>query len=73
MKLMTNVRAGGVLNYNQTIVRDTHKPRGVRVKTSVKAGGKKLNHNQTLVYDARKPMGLKVKTNVKAGGSGVKR
>lgn len=42
------------MQHNETITR------GLRVKSSVKAGGVSLNHNQTV-----KP--LRVKSNVKAG------
>ena len=35
---------------------------GLKVKTSVKAGGFSTNHNQTAMS------GLKVRTNVRAGG-----
>jgi hypothetical protein len=37
----------------------------MKVKTSVKAGGRELNHNEALVRVAAK--GLKVTTGVKAG------
>ena len=40
----------------------------MKLKTNLKAGGRRVNHNQTLVRDARKTRGLKVKTNLKAGG-----
>jgi hypothetical protein len=40
----------------------------MKVKTNVKAGGRKFNHNETLVRDAAKIRGVKIKTNVKAGG-----
>jgi hypothetical protein len=69
MKISTNVKAGATLNHNQTTTR------GLKVKTSVKAGGIKvpetnvkagamgsLNHNQSV------SRGLKVKSGVKAGG-----
>ena len=63
MKIRSNVKAGlnGTLgNHNQTIAR------GVRVKSSVKAGGGRPQHNQTIAR------GLKVKSTVKAGaGPGV--
>ena len=65
MKIRSNVKAGlttHLTNHSQTITR------GVRVRTSVKAGnadgprgGGSVNHNQTAIR------GLKVKTNVKAG------
>lgn len=48
MKVKTNVKAGGGLNHNQTLVRDRAK--GLKVKTNVKAGGA-INHNQALVRD----------------------
>ena len=45
MKVRTNVKAGGMqLNHNQTMT----SPRGLKVKTRVKAG-KIRNHNQTMV------------------------
>jgi hypothetical protein len=50
MKIRSNVKAGGYnSNHNQTITR------GVKVRSSVKAGGV-MNHNQTTVR------GLKVRT-----------
>jgi hypothetical protein len=55
MKIKTNVKAGGRdLNHNQTMAR------GLKVMTSVKAGGS-FNHNQKVAR------GLKVRTSVKAG------
>jgi hypothetical protein len=44
MRIRTNVKAGGVgtNNHNQTV-------KGLRVKSSVKAGKLTANHNQTLV------------------------
>jgi hypothetical protein len=38
MKTKTNVRAGGMVNHNQT---------GIAVRSKVKAGGIALNHDQT--------------------------
>jgi hypothetical protein len=38
MKTKTNVRAGGLLNHNQT---------GIVVRSKVKAGGISMQHNQT--------------------------
>lgn len=40
----------------------------LKVKTHIKAGGRRLNHNETLVRVPRPAAGLKVKTHVKAGG-----
>ena len=40
----------------------TTKNSGLKIKTSIKAGGISSNHNQTLVR------GLKVRTSIKAGG-----
>jgi hypothetical protein len=40
-----------------------NKTKGMRVKSSVKAGGFSLNHNQTNV----KNNGLRVKSSIKAG------
>lgn len=40
----------------------------MKIRTNLKAGGRKLNHNQTLVRDTRKTKGVEVKTNVRAGG-----
>ena len=40
----------------------------MKVKTNVKAGGRKLcNHNEILVRETAKAKGVKVKTNVKGG------
>jgi hypothetical protein len=39
MKTKTRVRAGGIaVNHNETLVRDSAKGTGLRVKTHVKAG-----------------------------------
>jgi hypothetical protein len=39
MKTKTHVRAGGInLNHNETLVRDSAKGTGLKVKTHVKAG-----------------------------------
>jgi hypothetical protein len=56
MKIKTNVRACGSLNHNQTA-------KGLKVKSSVKAGAFTLNHNQTT------SSGLKAKSSVKAGAT----
>jgi hypothetical protein len=66
-KIKTNGKAGAArisLNHNQTVAR------GLRVRTSVKAGfkpqpdppGVTSNHNQTVAH------GLRIKSGVKAGG-----
>ena len=55
MKVKANVKAGRIaFNHNQTA-------QGLRVKSSVKAGGIRMqNHNQTV-------KGLRVRAGVKAG------
>jgi hypothetical protein len=40
----------------------------MKIRTNLKAGGRKFNHNETLVREGRKPNGVKVRTNLKAGG-----
>jgi hypothetical protein len=67
MKVRTHVRAGGTFNHNETLARAAT-PKGVRVKTRVRAGGKQLNHNETLAACSKTTRGLKIKTRVKAGG-----
>ena len=39
------------MNHNQTLLREAAKSRGLKVKTNVKAGGRRMNHNQTLVRE----------------------
>jgi len=53
MKTKTHVRAGALTsNHNETLVRDSAKAKGLKVKTRVRAGGIRLqNHNETLVVD----------------------
>jgi hypothetical protein len=63
MKTKTRVRAGGMvggiaLNHNETLVQDSSKAKGLKVKTHVRAGGigtspsgLSMNHNETLVLD----------------------
>ncbi len=41
----------------------------MKIKTNVKAGGRRLNHNETIV----KGLGVKTKTNLKAGIGGIRR
>jgi len=50
MKVSTNVKAGGLYlhNHNETLLRA---PRGLRVKSNLKAGGLNFNHNETLLRD----------------------
>lgn len=43
----------------------------MRIKTNLKAGGRRINHNETLVRVVRKSKGLKVRTSVKAGGKRI--
>lgn len=59
MKTKTHVRAGGEeLNHNETLVRDSAKGQGLKVKTRVRAGAIGgaigVNHNETLVEDPRR-------------------
>jgi hypothetical protein len=70
MQVKTRVKAGGINlgNHNETLVRAKGQPKGLTVKTHVKAGAS-LNHNETLVRAKGQPTGLKVKTRVKAGGA----
>lgn len=51
MKVKTHVKAGLLPgNHNETMVRNHRKSKGLKVKTSVKAGarGGASNHNETL-------------------------
>lgn len=81
MKVKTSIKGGGINeNHNETIVRDASKTRvpkgnarGLKVKTSVKAGVL-CNHNEVLLRDASKAKaptgkipGLLVRTSLKAG------
>ena len=55
MKIKTNVKAGSTLNHNETLVSAAVKAKAPKVKTNLKAGGRKLgNHNETLVADNTK-------------------
>lgn len=38
MRVRTSVKAGATLNHNQSLVRDTRKAKGLKVKTDIKAG-----------------------------------
>ena len=49
MSVKTRVKAGGMLNHNETLVRATGPAPSLKVKTHVKAGGLQLQHNETLV------------------------
>jgi hypothetical protein len=51
MQVKTRVKAGGgYIQHNETLVRAKGQPKGLTVKTRVKAGGLRLsNHNETLV------------------------
>ena len=40
----------------------------MKIRTNLRAGGRKINHNQTLVRDDRKATGVKVWTQLKSGG-----
>ena len=40
-----------MINHNETLVRDSAKGKGLRVKTHVRAGKLAANHNETLVSD----------------------
>ena len=69
MKMKTNVKAGGASHqHNETLVRETTKTKGMKVKTNLQAGAPAFgNHNETLVHESPKTKGMKVKTNLKAG------
>jgi len=53
MQVKTKIKAGGTswgTNHNETLVRAKGQPKGLTVKTGIKAGGVRLmNHNETLV------------------------
>jgi hypothetical protein len=66
METQTHVKAGGSMNHNETLVRDTGTAKGLQVKSHVKAGGV-INHNETLARDRGRGPGLKVRTRIKAG------
>jgi hypothetical protein len=70
MKVKRKIKAGGTtLNHNEAPARDARKPRGLKVRTGVKAGSIYLNyvnHNEAPARDAAQ--GLKVHTGPKAGG-----
>ena len=52
MKTKTRVRAGGItMNHNETLVRDSAKGRGLKVKPTSGLAEYALNHNETLVAD----------------------
>ena len=55
MQVKTRVKAGGMpFNHNETLVRATGQPKGLTVKTHVKAGVRyaiAANHNETPVRD----------------------
>jgi hypothetical protein len=69
MKTQAHVRAGRMsCNHNETLVRESDKGQGLRIKTRVRAGKQiPTNHNETLVRDRAKGQGLSVKTRVRAG------
>jgi hypothetical protein len=48
----------------ETLVKEV--PKGLKVKTRIRAVLSAINHNETLVKEA--PQSLKVKTKVRAGG-----
>ena len=39
----------------------------MKVRTTIKSGGRELNHNETLSRDAARPAAMTVKTGVKSG------
>ena len=45
----------------------------MKLRTSIKAGGRRMNHNETMVRSSATPRGPKVKTNINAGGTSVRR
>jgi hypothetical protein len=53
VKTKTRVRAGTIgFDHNETLVNDKAMPKGLKVKTKVRAGGVRLsNHNETLLAD----------------------
>ena len=55
MKTKTHLRAGSnrsvPTNHNETLVHDSAKAKGLKVKTRVRAGIATYNYNETLVVD----------------------
>jgi hypothetical protein len=57
MKTKAHVRAGSYeQNYNETLVSDPVRAKGLKVKTRVRAGGFEQDHNETLVRDKRRKL-----------------
>jgi hypothetical protein len=59
----------------EAVKRQTDMEDTMKLKTSLKASGRRMNHNKMLVRDAGRATGrgLKVETNLKAGLSGTRR